>query len=81
MSTMQAIASSRFLTAMGPMISDESKMSKVLSYIVSLRANDVPCQFSESEIVAFADKAEQEYATGTGMMTHDDFLREVATWH
>lgn len=35
------------------------------------------CQFTDEEIVAFADKAEQEYATGTGMMSHSDFMREV----
>ena len=61
MSAAQAIASSRFLTAMGPMIKDEQKMNTVLSYIISLRADNAPCQFSEQEIVAFADKAEQEY--------------------
>jgi hypothetical protein len=80
MSVAQAIASSRFLTAMGPMIKDEQKMNTVLSYIISLRADNAPCQFSEQEIVAFADKAEQEYVTGVGMMSHSDFMQEVATW-
>lgn len=80
MSAEQAIASSRFLTAMGPMIKDEKQMNTVLSYIISLRANNAPCQFSEQEIMAFADKAEHEYATGTGMMSHSDFMQEVATW-
>ena len=80
MSAAQAIASSRFLTAMGPMIKDEQKMNTVLSYIISLRADNAPCQFSEQEIIAFADKAEQEYVTGVGMMSHSDFMQEVATW-
>jgi len=80
MSAAQAIASSRFLTAMGPMIKDEQKMNTVLNYIISLRADNAPCQFSEQEIVAFADKAEQEYAAGMGMMSHSDFMQEVATW-
>ena len=80
MSAEQAIASSRFLTAMGPMIKDEQKMNTVLNYIISLRADNAPCQFSEQEIVAFADKAEQEYVTGVGMMSHSDFMQEVATW-
>jgi hypothetical protein len=80
MSVIEAIASSRFLTAMGPMIKDEQKMNTVLSYIISLRADNAPCQFSEQEIVAFADKAEQEYVTGVGMMSHSDFMQEVATW-
>ena len=80
MSAAQAIASSRFLTAMGQMIEDEKKMNTVLNYIISLRADDKPCQFTEQEIVAFADKAEQEYAAGVGMISHSDFMQEVATW-
>jgi hypothetical protein len=80
MSAAQAIASSRFLTAMGPMIKDEQKMNTVLNYIISLRADNAHCQFTEQEIVAFADKAEQEYAAGVGMMSHSDFMQEVATW-
>lgn len=80
MSTAQAIASSRFLTAMGPMIKDEKKMNTVLSYIISLREDNAPCQFTEQEILAFADKAEQEYEAGVGMMSHSNFIREVATW-
>ncbi len=31
-------------------------------------------------ITAFADKAEQEYQSGVGMMSHSDFMQEVATW-
>jgi hypothetical protein len=80
MSAVEAIASSRFLTAMGPMIKDEKKMNSVLSYIIALRADKAPCQFTEQEIVAFADKAEKEYAAGAGMMSHADFMQEVATW-
>ncbi|MBR3408090.1 MAG: hypothetical protein IKG86_04535 [Paludibacteraceae bacterium] len=80
MSTAQAIASSRFLTAMGPMIKDEKKMNTVLSYIISLREDNAPCQFTEQEILAFANKAEQEYEAGVGMMSHSDFIQEVATW-
>jgi len=37
MSVAQAIASSRFLTAMGPMINDEQKMNAVLEYIESIK--------------------------------------------
>ena len=80
MSAAQAIASSRFLTAMGEMIEDEKKMNSVLSYIISLRADNAPCQFTEQDIVHFADKAELEYAAGMGMMSHSDFMQEVATW-
>ena len=37
MSAEQAIASSRFLAAMGPMIKDEKKMNEVLAYIDSIK--------------------------------------------
>ena len=37
MSAAQAIATSRFLTAMGPMIEDEQKMNAVLEYIESIK--------------------------------------------
>ena len=37
MSASQVIASSRFLTAMGPMIEDEQKMNEVLAYIESIK--------------------------------------------
>ena len=37
MNAAQAIASSRFLTAMGPMIEDEQKMNEVLDYIESIK--------------------------------------------
>ena len=37
MSAEQAIASSRFLAAMGPMIKDEKKMNEVLAYIESIK--------------------------------------------
>ena len=80
MSVAQAIASSRFLSAMGPMIEDEKKMNRVLNYIVSLREDGAPCQFSTEEIIEFANKAEREYAEGLGMMSHSDFKHEVATW-
>ena len=81
MSAAQALASSRFLNAMGPMIMDEKKMVNVLSYIIALRASDEPCRFTEEDIVAFADKAERDYIAGKGMMSHSDFMQEVATWH
>lgn len=80
MSAAQALASNRFLHAMGPMIMDEAKMLNVLSYISALRASDEPCGFSEAEISSFAEKAENEYAAGKGMMSHSDFMQEVATW-
>lgn len=41
MSAAQAIASSRFLTAMGPMIEDEQKMNEVLEYIESIKAQQL----------------------------------------
>ena len=37
MSAAQAIASSRFLTAMGTMVEDEAKLNEVLKYIESIK--------------------------------------------
>ena len=37
MSVIEAIASSRFLTAMGPIIKDEKKMNAVMEYIESIK--------------------------------------------
>lgn len=39
MSAAQAIASDRFLTAMGPMIEDEAKLNQVLKYIESIKVS------------------------------------------
>ena len=41
MSAAQAIASSRFLAAMGSMIEDEQKMNKVLEYIESIKIQPI----------------------------------------
>jgi hypothetical protein len=41
MSAAQAIASSRFLNAMGPMIEDEQKMNEVLAYIESIKIQPI----------------------------------------
>ena len=46
MSAAQAIASSRFLTAMGPMIEDEKKMNQVLEYIESIKVRPLRRQIS-----------------------------------
>ena len=37
MSAAQAIASSRFLTAMGPMVEDEARLNEVLEYIERIK--------------------------------------------
>ena len=50
MSTAQAIASSRFLTAMGPMIEDEQKMNEVLEYIESIKAQQLYPQITPEEL-------------------------------
>lgn len=81
MSATQAIASSRFIDAMGPMINDEPKFTAVINYILTLREQSAPCQFSEAAICQFAEKAENESNLGLGMMSHQDFLKEIATWH
>ena len=50
MSAAQAIASSRFLTAMGPMIEDEEKMNKVLEYIESIKISPLFPQITMEEL-------------------------------
>ena len=80
MSVTQAIASSRFINAMGPLLEDEDKFLQVLEYIYNLRGDSMPCQFTEEEIIALADKAEQEERDGVGMMSHQQFVEEIATW-
>ena len=48
MSAAQAIASSRFLTAMGPMIEDEKKMNAMLEYIESIKVSPLRVQATRS---------------------------------
>ena len=50
MSAAQAIASSRFLTAMGPMIEDEAKLNQVLEYIESIKIYPLLPQTTMEEI-------------------------------
>ena len=50
MSAAQAITSSRFLTAMGPMIEDEQKMNEVLEYIESIKAQQLYPQITPEEL-------------------------------
>jgi hypothetical protein len=50
MSAAQAIASSRFLTAMGPMIEDEQKMNEVLEYIESIKIQPLRKQITLEEL-------------------------------
>lgn len=68
MSAEQAIASSRFLTAMGPMIEDEAAMQQVLLYISTMRRR------SELPVMTI-EEADQH-----GMPLHQamDKLREKA---
>ena len=50
MSAAQAIASDRFLTAMGPMIADEQKMNEIMEYIEYLELRPVHPQITMSEL-------------------------------
>ena len=50
MSAAQAIASERFLAAMGPMIKDEQKMNRVLEYIESIKVQPLYPQMSYEEL-------------------------------
>ena len=50
MSALEAIASSRFLTAMGPMIKDEQKMNAVMEYIESIKIQPLRKQITLEEL-------------------------------
>ena len=50
MSAVEAIASSRFLTAMGPMIKDEQKMNAVMEYIESIKIQPLRKQITLEEL-------------------------------
>ena len=50
MSVIEAIASSRFLTAMGPMIKDEQKMNAVMEYIESIKVQPLRKQITLEEL-------------------------------
>ncbi len=50
MSAVETIASSRFLTAMGPMIKDEQKMNAVMEYIESIKIQPLRKQITLEEL-------------------------------
>ena len=50
MSAAQAIASSRFLTAMGPMGEDEARLNAVLEYIESIKIQSLRKQITLDEL-------------------------------
>ena len=50
MSAAQAIASSRFLTAMGPMVEDEARLNAVLEYIESIKESPLLPQITQEEL-------------------------------
>ena len=52
MSAAQAIASNRFLTAMGPMIADEQKMNEIMAYIEYIKLRSVHPQITMDELEA-----------------------------
>ena len=52
MSAAQAIASNRFLTAMGPMIADEQKMNEIMAYIEYIKLRPVHPQITMDELEA-----------------------------
>lgn len=52
MSAAQAIASKRFITAMGPMIEDEKMMNDVLEYIEYIKLKPEYPQITQSQLDA-----------------------------
>lgn len=80
MSTAQAMVGDRLLYAMGPMVEDEQKVSAIIRYITSLREEQAPCQFSTQEMSDILAQSTAEMRAGKSTL-HDDFKREVASWH
>ena len=50
MSAAQAIASNRFLKAMGTMVEDEAKLNEVLEYIESIKIRPIHPQITMEEL-------------------------------
>ena len=50
MSAAQAIASKRFLSAMGSMVEDEQRLNEVLEYIESIKIRPLSEQITEEEL-------------------------------
>lgn len=78
MSAAQAIASKKFLEAMGPMVTNEKKMQRVLQFIYLLQ-DDAPCRFSEEEVIAMGHQAVERAKQGIGV-PHDEAKKIAAQW-
>lgn len=78
MSAAQAMASERFITAMGPMIANEKKMERVIRFI-SLIREDAPCRFSEEEVRCMGLQALERAQQGQGV-SHVEAKQMAAQW-
>lgn len=78
MSAAQAIASKKFLEAMGPMVTNEKKMQRVLQFIYLLQ-DDAPCRFSEEEVKAMGHQAVERAKQGIGI-PHGEAKKMAAQW-
>lgn len=78
MSAAQAIASERFITAMGPMVANEEKMERVIRFI-SLIRDDAPCRFSEEEIRSMGLQAKERAQQGVGI-SHIEAKQMATQW-
>ncbi len=78
MSTVQVIASERFINAMGPMIMSEEKMTRVLHFIHTMRTEE-PCRYSEAEARALGTQAIDHAKQGLGV-SHAEAKQIAAQW-
>jgi len=78
MSTVQVIASERFINAMGPMIMSEEKMTRVLRFISTMRSEE-PCRYSDAEVRALGIQAIDHAKQGLGI-SHTEAKQIAAQW-
>lgn len=72
------IASERFITAMGPMITNEEKLARVIQFINLIR-DDTPCRFSEEEVHSMGLQALNRAKQGIGI-AHEEAKSIAAQW-
>lgn len=79
MSALQLQTSSRIIDAMGAMINDAPKVDQVINYIIKLRNEVEPCQFSVDEMRQILAEGTAASRRGEGK-SHAQFAKEVESW-
>jgi len=80
MSALQLQTSSRIVEAMGSMIYDAPMVNQVINYIITLRNEVEPCQFSVGEMRQILADGTAAARRGEGK-PHAQFAKEVESWY